>query len=123
MILRYNKNLYDEVINGNETYKAIATNIKKGVSTFISWTDNDSTHYDVLFTYGCVGSGGYQRGLRVTDLFISVMSIGSFGFKIDDMKSAGYIAEKIFHGRLDKSVVALTELINGVLNELNKEEE
>lgn len=39
------------------------------------------------------------------------------------MKSAGYIAEKIFHGRLDKSVVALTELINGVLNELNKEEE
>lgn len=102
MILRYNKNLYDEVINGNETYKAIATNIKKGFSTFISWTDNDSTHYDVLFTYGCVGS---------------------FGFKIDDMKSAGYIAEKIFHGRLDKSVVALTELINGVLNELNKEEE
>ena len=123
MILRYNKNLYDEVINGNETYKAIATNIKKGFSTFISWTDNDSTHYDVLFTYGCVGSGGYQRGLRVTDLFISVMSIGSFGFKIDDMKSAGYIAEKIFHGRLDKSVVALTELINGVLNGLNKEEE
>lgn len=92
MILRYNKNLYDEVINGSETYKAIATNIKKGFSTFISWTDNDSTHYDVLFTYGCVGSGGY-------------------------------IAEKIFHGRLDKSVVALTELINGVLNELNKEEE
>lgn len=123
MILRYNKNLYDEVINGNETYKAIATNIKKGFSTFISWTDNDSTHYDVLFTYDCVGSGGYQRGLRVTDLFISVMSIGSFGFKIDNMKSAGYIAEKIFHGRLDKSVVALTELINGVLNELNKEEE
>lgn len=29
MILRYNKNLYDEVINGSETYKAIATNIKK----------------------------------------------------------------------------------------------
>lgn len=54
MILRYNKNLYDEVINGSETYKAIATNIKKGFSTFISWTDNDSTHYDVLFTYGCV---------------------------------------------------------------------
>lgn len=35
MILRYNKNLYDEVINGNETYKAIATNIKKGFSTLL----------------------------------------------------------------------------------------
>ena len=61
-----------------------------------------------------------SKGPRFSAFFIA---IGSFGFKIDDMKSAGYIAEKIFHGRLDKSVVALTELINGVLNELNKEEE
>ena len=118
MILRYNKNLYDEVINGNETYKAIATNIKKGFSTFISWTDNDSTHYDVLFTYGCVGSGGYQRGLRVTDLFIRVMSIGSFGFKIDSDKDVGYIAEKLFNGREDESVKAVTELINGIIKEM-----
>lgn len=121
--MRFNKNEYDEIINGEGTYKVIAGNLKQGLSVFIGWTDNIYTHYDILFTYKALGTGGYQQGLRTSDLFVSIMSIGSFGFKIDDMKSAGYIAEKIFHGRLDKSVVALTELINGVLNELNKEEE
>ena len=120
---RYKKNNYNEVLNDIGTYKVIASNLLQGINVFIGWTDNDSTHYDILFTYGALGNGGYQRGLRMTDLFVSIMSIGSFGFKTDSYKDVGYIAEKIFHGRLDKSVVALTELINGVLNEINKEEE
>lgn len=49
------------------------------------------------------------------------MSIGSFGFKVDSTKEAGYIAEKLFFGRLDDSVKAVTELINGVIKELNND--
>ncbi len=118
---QYKVNLYDEVINDKGTYKVIAGNLKRGFSTFIGWTDNDSTHYDILFTYGCTGEGCYQRGIRITDLFVSIMSIGSFGFKIDSHKEVGYIAEKLFGSRIDRSVEAVTELINGVLEELNNE--
>ncbi len=115
---QYKVNSYDEVINDNGTYKVIAGNLKRGYSTFIGWTDNDSTHYDILFTYGCTGEGCYQRGLRITDLFVSIMSIGSFGFKTDSTKDVSYIAEKLFNNRIDSSVEAITTLINGIIKEL-----
>ena len=115
------KDEYNEVINDKETYKDIANALRSRFNVFIGWTDNDSTHYDILFTYGAIGNGGYQRGLRRTDLFVSIMSIGSFGFKVDSTKEAGYIAEKLFFGRLDDSVKAVTELINGVIKELNND--
>lgn len=115
-----NENEYKEAINGKDTYKVIARDLLNGSNVFIAWTDNEFTHYDILFTYKAVGNRGFQGGLRPSDLFISVMGIGSFGFKIDTYKSVGYIAEKIFRGRIDSSVSALTELINGVLKEMRQ---
>lgn len=118
VIMRFNKNEYDEIINGEETYKVIAGNLLQGLNVFIGWTDNIYTHYDILFTYKALGTGGYQRGLRTSDLFVSIMSIGSFGFKIDSDKDVGYIAEKLFNGRENESVKAITELINGIIKEM-----
>ena len=118
VIMKFDKNKYDEIINGEETYKVIAGNLKQGLSVFIGWTDNVYTHYDILFTYKAMGTGGYQRGLKTSDLFVSIMSVGSFGFKIDSDKDVGYIAEKLFYGREDESVKAVTELINGIIKEM-----
>ena len=115
----FNISDYNEVINGRKTYKTIADNLKNNHSTIIGWHDGDSTHYDILFTLGAVGNGGYQRGIRNTDLFVSVISVGSFGFKTDSLKDVGYIAEKLFNCRVDNSVEYLTNLINGVIKELN----
>lgn len=62
-----------------------------------------------------------QRGIRGTDLFISIMSIGAFGFKLDGIKHGSYIEEKLnIHGIVD--IDKLAELINGVLKELEKKE-
>lgn len=117
---QYKINNYDEVINDMGTYRVIAGNLKRGFSTFIGWTDNDSTHYDILFTYGCTGEGCYQRGLRITDLFVSIMSVGSFGFKTDSPKDVAYVAEKLFNSRIDDSVERVTQLINGIIGALKE---
>ena len=116
-----NMNQYSEVINGNNTYKSIAMCLLENHSIFIGWTDNVFTHYDILFTYGVVGNGGYQRGLKTTDLFVSIMSIGSFGFKTDSFKDPGYVAEKLFNGREDSTIKCVTELINGIIKEMRGE--
>lgn len=118
---QWKMNNYNEILNDVGTYKIIAGNLKRGFSTFIGWTDGESTHYDILFTYGCTGEGCYQRGVRITYLFVSIMSIVSFGFKIDSSKDPGYIAEKLFNGRIDKSVYKITDLINGVIEELKND--
>lgn len=114
------KNNHNEVLNDIGTYKIIASSLLQGFNVFIGWTDNASTHYDILFTYRALGNGGYQRGLKRSDLFVSIMSIGSFGFKTDSYKDVGYIAEKLFYNRVDNSVKAVTELINGVIKELQE---
>ena len=76
------------------------------------------THYDILFDYDVLSLGFIQGGIKDDYLFVSIMRIGAFAFKIDDEKHAGYIAEKLFNGRLDSSVEKLTELINGIIKEL-----
>ncbi len=111
---------YEEVINGKNTYRTIADFLLIKEPVIIGWTDEEYTHYDILFNLGCQKFGMLQRGLKQTDLYVSVMSIGSFGFKLDSEKHPGYVAEKLFHGKLDGSVEKLTELINGVINELKK---
>ena len=118
--MNYNK--YDEVINGKYTYKTIAKNIIEEVPTLIGWTDEERTHYDILFTYEVDKNGYVQSGIKENDLFISIMRTGAFGFKIDSEKYPEYIAEKLFNGRVDSSVEKLTELINGIIKELKKKE-
>ena len=62
-----------------------------------------------------------QRGLKGTDLFVSIMSTGAFGFKLDGEKHSSYIAEKLnIQGQ--STINKLADLINGIIKELNKEE-
>lgn len=115
-----NRNEYDEIVNGEETYKKIAGLLSERIPVFIGWTDDKSTHYDILLTSVAKSFGVRQSGLKATDLFVSVMRIGAFGFKTDSLKEPGYVAEKLFRGRLDESVESLTELINGIIRELEE---
>lgn len=116
-----NKTEYNEIINGSETYKEIANNLKQHIPVIIGWTDEICTHFDILFTYQAYKEyGNYlQRGFMPTDLFVSVLSCGAYGFEVDREKSVGYISEKLsVHG---ETAEKLTELINGIIGELNNE--
>lgn len=110
---------YGEVINGPETYKDIATELQGGHSVLIGWTDQASTHYDVLFTRGALKYGTIQGGLQRGDLFVSVMRIGAFGFEVHAGPSLhpSYVSEKLFIHNL-VTATALTELIEGVKGQL-----
>lgn len=116
-----NKDEYDEIINGPDTYKTIAKKLKEGKSVIIGWTDEEMTHQDILFTGGAYKEegNGLQRGIRCSDLFISIMSRGSFGFLPYDEKDVGYVAEKLSLG-INTTSRKLTELINGVINSLKE---
>lgn len=116
-----NKDKYDEIINGQETYRDIAKFLKKGQPIMIGWTDEICTHYDILFVYKTNKEQGnmFQFGLRATYLFISIMGWSSFGFEINQEKTPGYISEKLnIKGK--ETVEKITELINGVIVELRK---
>ena len=111
------KDKYGEIINGEKTYKEIAYLLKHGNSIIIGWTDEEYTHYDILFTLNVVKEGTLQGGLRWNDLFVSIMRKGAFGFLTDSEKDSGYIAEKL---SLENNITTekLTELINGIIKAL-----
>ena len=113
--------IYHEIINGQNTYKEIANKLRQHIPVIIGWTDEIYTHLDILFTYQAhKKSLNYlQRGFMPTDLFVSVLSWGAYGFDIDREKSQGYISEKLnING---ETASKLTELINGIIGELNNE--
>lgn len=115
---------YSEITNSEETYSDIAEFLKKNNSVFVGWTDGDMTHFDILFTYNPLGFGTHQGGVRPTDLFVSIMRIGAFGFEIEHEDThASYYEEKLavgLHG-LGSTGEKLAELINGVKKYLNAE--
>lgn len=47
-----NKDKYGEIINGIDTYSEIAKQLLLNKSVGIGWTDEDSTHFDIIFTLG-----------------------------------------------------------------------
>ena len=111
-----NMDTYKEVINGKETYKEIREKLENGENVVIGWTDEDYTHHDILFSFNTFKPEGnmLQRGIRSTDLFVSIMGLGAYGFNRYSEKSAGYIAEKLnVRGKI--TAEKLAELINGVL--------
>ena len=117
------KDQYGETINGKNTYKEIADRLIKGQSVIVGWTDEKNTHLDILFTYRVYKEKGnyLQRGLRGNELFVSIMSIGAFGFDIDNSKKApGYIGEKLGLNNCP-TIEKLAELINEVIKEINNE--
>lgn len=107
-----------EVINGPETYAEIAARLLTQGAVIIGWTDQNSTHYDILFTMRPAQFGSLQGGVRgPRDLFVSIMRRGCFAFDILSMPSLhpGYIQEKLGISTECPTSVALTELINGVI--------
>ena len=109
--------IYGEVVNGINTYRSIAKSLKNGESVIIGWTDQDYTHFDILFTLNCTQVSLLQRGLRGSDLFVSIMSHSAFGFKTESTKLGDYIQEKLqISGTTCGEKVK--QLINGVIKEL-----
>lgn len=115
--MNYDK--YNEVINGELTYNFIATELKMGNAIGIGWTDEDSTHFDIVFKLGINKFGDFQRGIRSNYLFVSIIGHTSYAFVPDSIKEGNYIQEKLRMNNFcgDK----LKELINGIIGELIKD--
>ena len=109
---------YGEIVNGPYTYKGIASKLKEGESVIIGWTDEKYTHLDLSFNYKTYKEGMLQRGLRGNELYVSIISLGVFGFDVKEQEiHKGYISEKLnIHG--EPTVGKLAELINGIIKEL-----
>ena len=113
-----NKDEYGEIINGDDTVIEISKRLKEGQSVIIGWTDEKYTHLDLLFNYKTYKEGMLQRGLRGNELYVSIISLGAFGFDVKDREiHKGYISEKL-NIRGEPTVSKLAELINGVIKEL-----
>lgn len=114
---------YGEIINSEETFKEIAKLLSKSTPVLIGWTDEEGTHFDILFSYKVYGFGHFQGGVQQSDLFISIMRIGTFGFEVDHTDTfPSYYEEKLAVGNnLGSTREKLAELINGVKKYLKKD--
>lgn len=113
--MNYDK--YNEVINGELTYKYIALELKKDQTIGIGWTDEIYTHFDIIFKLGINKFGDFQRGIRSNYLFVSIIGHTSYAFVPDSIKEGDYIQEKL---RMNNDCGdKLKELINGIIKELN----
>lgn len=111
---------YDEVINGVDTFQGIADRLKAGDSVIIGWSDGQGTHFDILFVWRPISQSGLlQGGMKGgTDLFVSIMRKGAFGFIVSDQDThPGYFAEKLFVSG-EQTIEKLAELINGIKRKL-----
>ena len=110
-------------MNGEETYRWIVGRLNKMGNAFIGWTDEDGTHFDILFSYRVPYFGrNIQGGIKPhADLFVSIMRRGSFGFEVDAGHThAEYVREKLaFSG--ESTGEKMAELINGVKGLLQKQ--
>lgn len=111
-----NRNEYLEIINGNGTYETIAKELLQNKTVGIGWTDEEYTHFDIIFKLGLdIKEGSFQRGIKKEYLFVSIIDHTSYGFVPNTIKEVRYIAEKLgLHN--DK----LSELINGIIMYLGK---
>lgn len=112
-----NFNKYGEVINGEMTYKYIAKRLLQDESVGIGWTDELSTHFDIIFKLGLDNKFGYfQRGIGTNDLYVSIIDWTSYAFNVGNIKIGNYIQEKL---RINNECGdKLAELINGIISEL-----
>lgn len=114
--MNYNK--YDEVINGKETYKEIAKQLHDRNVVGIGWTDENSTHFDIVFNLGITKYGCFQRGIRSNFLFVSIIDHTSYAFVPDTIKEGTYIQDKL---RLNNDCGdKVSELVNGIIASLQE---
>lgn len=112
--MNYDK--YNEVINGKNTYKEIAKLLQENDTIGIGWTDEDSTHLDIIFKLGILKFGSFQRGIKANYLYVSIIDHTSYAFVPETTKDGSYIQEKL---RLNNDCGdKLAELINGIIFEL-----
>lgn len=111
---------YGEVINTENTYKAIANELVNGDSVLIGWTDQEGTHVDILFCFDVNKApiNTVQGGISANDLFISIMRRGAFAFDISMESHHGYYAEKLNLEGWGSTVEKLAELFNAVRKEI-----
>lgn len=114
---------FNEIVNGDATYRAIAEELLEKKSVLIGWTDQVYDHRDILFTLSPVRHGNIQRGLKGRGyLYVSIIDISSMGFMLSGNPDNVYIREKL---RLDDSHCdnMICELIINVVKCLNKVEQ
>lgn len=114
-----NNNEYGEIINGERTYQTIASRLLNGDTVGIGWTDEDFTHFDIIFKLGLdCKCGDFQRGIRQFYLFVGIIDHTFYGFSTDSTKKGCYIQEKL---RMNNSCGdKVAELINGIIECLNE---
>lgn len=114
---------FDEVLNGEETYKEIAKVLYDKNNVLIGWTDGRFDHRDIFFSCGTTEKyGNIQRGIKSNYLFVGIIDFGFTGFRADTTKHYGYILEKL---RLEENAtnIKIAELINGVIKALGGTDE
>lgn len=118
-IIIMKKDKYGEIINHKDTYLCIVINLKLFGKVLIGWTDKKGTHFDILFgLHSIIFGTNIQGGIEKTDLFVSIMRVGAFGFEIQKKDiNYLYIKEKL-NIMSDTTAKKIAELINGVKKEL-----
>lgn len=120
-ILKEIDGLLDEegyFIPSSENISIITMGLKHGHTILIPFNAGDMTQYDILLSYGAFVVGNptlLQGGLKLDDLFVSIIRKGSFGFKIGQTSSNEYYMEKLGVG----SSFLLTEVLNEIRMTLN----
>ena len=87
---------YGEVINDKITYEYIVYILNSGGNILIGWTDENASHYDILFSL-IERSFGTIHG----------------GVKVNDKLSGAYITDKL---GVQGSEKEFEELVNGVIS-------
>lgn len=109
-----NEDTYGEIINGEDTYREIATDLRESGRCLVGWTDQDSTHLDILFVYRSPKYGTVQGGVQGSDLFVSIMRRGAFGFSVSEPDTAPAYYDEKLGGGLNATSIQLAALVNGV---------
>lgn len=112
-----NYNEYDEVVNGKKTYKEIAKLLQENKAVGIGWTDEKSTHLDIIFKLEILKFGSFQRGIQANYLYVSIIDYTSYAFVPDSIKYGTYIQEKLMFN--NECGDKLAELINGIIEAVN----
>jgi len=115
---------YGEVVNGPATYEWVRDFMLMSQPIIIGWTDGAGSHHDILFVFNPMTTFNLQGGLTAAgELFVSVMRIGAWGFRTDrdgqDLHP-NYVGEKLGMAGQSVTTIALTELINNVIEHINR---
>lgn len=112
-------NEFREIYNCEKNYKQIAEDLIKEKAVVFQWITGDGLSFTILLAYNVKGyEGNYlQRGLRKTDLFISIIPYHCYSFDIRINLDIGYMAGKL-QIKDDYLVEKIHELLNGVRKQL-----